>query len=302
MRTCVRGAAPAWLLVALAALPGRLVAQAWLPPQGDVFLAISYQNAYFNGHLSAEGVNDTSLGNVRGQSVLFDVGWGALEKLALSANVVYLSTKWENTDPTRLRPHGPNDDGRYHGTWQDVRLQVRYALLDDPVVVTPLVGILVPTHDYEVRGHTAPGHGFVEAPIGFFVGRLLDPLVPGAYVQARFTYSFVEGFQGYDLNHYDIGGEIGYSVSTRVSLRAFANFHRTHGGTEPLFPVHDRAARSASDQGGASVAFAATDAVEVFVAGFHTFGGKVSSLTNAFSIGISYSFSATPSKYRCKCS
>jgi hypothetical protein len=305
-------AAGAFALTAAASVPASAAAQAWLPQQGDVFLAMSYGNAYNNGHVLADGTNNTLLGNVRGQSVLFDVGYTPLERLALAANVLYISTKWENTDPSRYRNHGPLDDGRYHSTWQDARIQARYALLDDPVVVTPLLGVLVPTHGYETQGHTAPGHGFIEVPVGLFVGRLLDPLVPGAHVQARYTYSFVERFHGYNLDHHDIGVEVGYALSARFNARAFANFHRTRGGiqanditpsTRPvLFPIHDRASRSQSDQGGASVAFAASEALEVFVAGFRTFGGKDSTLTNAFTIGMSYSFTATPSKFRCKCS
>lgn len=303
-----------WLLLALAALPGRLVAQAWLPPQGDVFFAMSYQNAYYRNHADDAG-NPDQLGRVRGQSVLFDAGYGVLEKFALSANVAYLKSKWDvepNPTPKQALPHGPNDDGHYHGEWQDLRIQLRYALLSEPVVVTPTVGLLVPTHDYEVRGHTAVGHGFVEAPVGFFVGKLLDPLLPGTYVQGRYAYSFVEGFQGLNLDHSDFAFELGYAVSSRINTRTFADFHRGHGGLQindtlppqsnPLFFYHDRSIRSAYDRVGASVAFAYSDAVEVFVAGFYTTGAKDSSLTNAFSVGFSYSFSSVPSRFRCKCS
>ncbi len=167
MRACAfrgAGVGPLWLLVALAALPGRLAAQAWLPPQGDVFFAMSYQNAYYRNHTDDAG-NPQQLGRVRGQSVLFDAGYAVLESLAVSASVAYLKSKWDveqNPTPMQARPHGPNDDGQYHGEWQDLRVGFRYALLSEPIAVAPIVGLLVPTNDYEVRGHTAVGHGFVD--------------------------------------------------------------------------------------------------------------------------------------------
>jgi len=106
--------------------------------------------------------------------------------------------------------------------------------------------------------HAATGKHLVEAPVGLYVGRKLDPLLDRGWAQVRYAYSFVENIKDHDtgdvlnLNRSNLDAEIGYYLSTSFSVRVLGAFQWTYGGFDvgiyPLsdadFEDHDRRVRA----------------------------------------------------------
>ena len=58
---------------------------------------------------------------------------------------------------------------------------------------TPFAAVVVPTHDYPVYGHSAPGVGLNELQTGASVGRLVNLMgQPRLWFEGTYFYSFVE--------------------------------------------------------------------------------------------------------------
>jgi hypothetical protein len=116
------------------------------------------------------------------------------------------------------------------------------------VAIAPYLAVTVPTHEYETRGHSAPGRRLRTLQMGAWVGRAFGR----GYVQAQGGYALVERVVGMSINRTLLDAEIGYSLSRSVTARATTTVHRTHGGvTWPLSPRlghdvrhdHDRVSR-----------------------------------------------------------
>lgn len=136
-------------------------------------------------------------------------------------------------------PVGPVtlDDGRHHGTFQDFRLAVRYSVVRGRTSVTPFVGSFVPSHGYEYFAHSAPGRGLKELQVGAAVAALLDGLLPGAFIQGRYSYGFVEPV--YDLSDVRLNAnrsaadlEVGYFVTPGLRVFLLGSGQLTHGGID----------------------------------------------------------------------
>ena len=122
------------------------------------------------------------------------------------------------------------DTGGYYATAQDFGFMLRYSLLEKGLAVTPFVAATIPSHDYRTVGEAAPGQNRRALHIGMNVGRLLDPLLPRAYVHARYTYSFVQPIYGMSLDRSNAEFEVGYAVAPTLSVRALGAWQQTHGG------------------------------------------------------------------------
>ena len=122
------------------------------------------------------------------------------------------------------------DTGNYYATFQDFGFTFRYNLLDRGLTVTPVIGATIPSHHYRTIGEAAPGQDRLALHTGVNVGRLLDPLLPNAYIHGRYIYSFVQRFRGIPLDRSSAEFEVGYAITPTVTVRALANWMRTHGG------------------------------------------------------------------------
>jgi len=131
------------------------------------------------------------------------------------------------------------DDGSYHTTVTDLRLEAHYQLLQEPLALAPYVAYVWPTHDYETMGHSAPGRGLTETWLGLGVGKSLDQWIPRTYVQARFTYAWVEKVAGVSHNRENIDFDVGYYVNPHVALQGLVQWQKTIGGIVVPFPKSD---------------------------------------------------------------
>ena len=153
--------------------------------------------------------------------------------------------------------------------------------------MTPLAGIVVPTHEYVTAGHAGTGRGFVEAPVGLYAGSLLGPVLSDAWLQARYAYTFVEHTRDMETgetlntNRSNLDIELGYFVTTSLSARALGAFQWGHGGLEdksvvfgePEFDEHDRRLRASWQKVGGGVTYS-FDSVDVSAVALWTLGGK----------------------------
>jgi hypothetical protein len=271
-------------------------AQAWLPPKGDGQIAVTYQNIYVRDHFNYEGKRFDS-GPIRTNTVVTTFEYGLTNKLALDAELTHVSSKYEGF--VGLVPHGPVDTGFYHPAFQDVRVGVRYNILNGPIVVTPFVATIIPTHHYETRGHSAVGRRLHELQVGVNLGRDLEGIIPKTYVQGRYFYSIVEGVEQFNLNRSNADWEFGYFASDRLSLRFTGAWQKTYDGVRirldanlPHYhDIHDQAAKSNFIRVGGGFSFSLTKSFDLNGDFGNTAAGSNTHAARGISVGFSWRFS-----------
>jgi hypothetical protein len=242
------------------AVPADVFAQAWVPPKGEGSLTTTYQKVDVRDHFDADGdIEDR--GRIHTHNLITTLEYGLTDKLALDFEVAYVASKFEGRG---RRPHGPVDDGFFHPTFSDAHVGLRYNVATRPLVVTPFFSFTLPTHDYEVRGHSAVGRGFHELVLGVNVGRQLGPILPKAYAHLRFSYAILKHFAGLNLNHTNAEWEVGWLANRLIVLRFIGAWQASQGGLEfpagvmltpAQFAIHDRVARADYVQLGGVVTF-----------------------------------------------
>jgi hypothetical protein len=246
-----RRASPSLALLVLAAavwVPATVHAQAWLPLAREANLSILFQHINLAGHFYADGSKvPGSIPSIANLGIV-EFEYGLTDKLAVGVRLPYVASKWTGShdEPDivdlrhiaeQLRELTPVteeltslDTGSYYATFQDFGLTLRYNLLEKGLVVTPVLGATIPSHDYRTVGEAAPGQNRLALHTGVNLGRLLDPFLPRMYVHARYTYSFVQPVYDVSLNRSNAEFEAGYGVTPIVTVRAIAAWSESHGG------------------------------------------------------------------------
>lgn len=271
-------------------------AQAWLPSKGDGQITITYENIYVRDHFDYTGKRFDA-GPIRTNTVVTTFEYGLTNKLTLDSELTHVTSKYEGfVGPV---PHGPPDTGVYHPTFQDARIGIRYNLLSKQLVVTPLIAVVIPTHHYETRGHTAVGRDLRELQLGVNVGRDFEDIIPRTYAQARYTYAFVQDVDQFNLNRSNADWEFGYFANSRLSLRFTGVWQQTYGGIRfpldrdiPHFhELHDRAAKSNFVRFGGGFTVTLTKNIDLHADFGNTFTGTTTHGARGLSLGISWRFS-----------
>lgn len=264
---------------------------AWTPVRGEAALSVAFQQISFNGHFWGDGSKHE--GDLPSSALVANVQfeYGFTDKLAFTARLPYIASKFHPTgdpaeveflqfvaDVQRSTPGAEAfrslDTGAYYATFQDFGLTLRYNALSKGLVVTPAIGVTIPSHNYRTVGEAAPGQNRLALHPGVNVGRLLDPFLPQAYIHARYTYSFVQRLLDVSLNRSNAEFEGGYAVTPLVGVRALAAWGHSHGGlqyeetlADPfLFLDHDRLLGSKYWHVGAGTTVALTDSIDLDVA------------------------------------
>ncbi len=283
-------------LFLLFALPMSTQAQAWLPAKGEGQITYTYQNIFVRDHLDYTG-KKFDPGHIRTHTQVINLEYGLTNKLALDADITHVTSRF--LGPYTFPPHGPVDTGSYHPTFQDLRIGIRYNLLNGPVVISPSIAVVIPTHHYETRGHSVVGHDLHELQMGVNVGRDLEGILPRTYVEARFAFAIVERVEGLNLNRSSADWEVGHFATSRLSLRFTGTWQRTYGGIDiPLdsnlphyHDLHDRAARSNFIRLGGGASFSLTRSVGLHADYGRTISGINFTDARGISLGISLRFS-----------
>jgi hypothetical protein len=266
------------LVVSWFVVPSAVLAQAWVPPAGEAAVSIDYQSFNSPGHLNRLG--QPIGGGTQSHTVLVEIEYGITNKIAVTGALPYITAKYTGVGPAcPLCVTSPFefdlshlDDGAYHGTFQDFRFGLRYNAVQKGLLLTPFLGGVLPSHHYENTGEAAVGRRFPEGQLGINAGRDFGSLVPRAYAQARYSYTFVPRDESVPLNRSNAIVEIGYSITSALAARGVATWQRTHGGlagfpefgkSENLLVNHDRLLRDNNWRGGAGVSYALTDSLDL---------------------------------------
>ena len=290
----------------VAAVPSLLCAQAWLFPKGEGSVSLSYQNIFVRDHVFAEG-DAHDVGHISSDAVTVDVEYSLTGRLAARVSLPYIAARYSGLKPHQL----PIDDGTYHSTFQDFSVDLRYSLVQRPAAITPFFRAVIPSHDYEYFAHSAVGRDLHEYHVGTNFGRRLNPILPKAYIQARYAYVFVERILGISANRSDTEFQLGYFLTPRLSLLGTGQWMHTYGGvqipygivhgglTDAQWPHHDQIGRAGLLDLGGGAAYALNGSLEVFVSLARSVEGQNAHLHAAVvTVGMSRSFGARVERRR----
>lgn len=281
------------VMLLLPPLSGVARAQAWTPASGETTVSVMYQNAFYRYHLVRTVRADR--GHVQTNNIVVDATYGLTRKVAVDFGVPFVTAKYDGTRPHPTAP----DSGSYHGTFQDLRFALRYNLTANRIVLTPFVAVNVPSHDYEFYAHAAAGQRLRSLQIGTYAARLLDPVLPGAFMQARLSYGFVQKVLDIPHNRSNADLEIGYFITPAFRAFALGSAQITHGGVDLMGPGllppaqevrHDQIGRFNYLHVGGGASLSLTDAVDVFGSFVKQMAGRNGHLLDRqFNVGVSFS-------------
>lgn len=306
LRSLARRASGLMALLAVP-LPGMTClahAQAWTPAQGEGAVAIVYQDAFVKFHMY--GTLPLDRGHIRSEGLLVDVAYGVTDALAVSASFPYIAAKYDGRFP---HPTGI-DNGAYHSSLQDFRFDVRYNLTKRGVVVTPFVGTILPSHDYQYFAHSAVGRDLRELQVGLYGARLLDGIAPGLFITGRYSYGFAERALGIAHDRSNLDLELGYFITPAWRVFAMGSGQFTHGGidlpdprsiTLPplLFQHHDQIGHDNILNLGGGASYSLTSTVDVFGSVVHTVAGRnMHALQYGATAGVSWTFTTRAPRTR----
>jgi hypothetical protein len=143
----------------------------------------------------------------------------------------------------------------------------------------------------------APGKYLHENHVGFDVGRLLNPILPRAYFDLRYSYTFVPKLDGFNIDRNNVDLEVGYFWKPSIAFRGIGSVQKTMGGLEslvspdnPYFYDHDRLERGHYSRIGGGITFTLTRKLDLYVLVISTLSGKNIQAFTAPAIGISWNF------------
>jgi hypothetical protein len=278
--------------------------QAWLTPKGEATLSLGFAHSFATEHLDYLG-HSASPGDMLWNNVVSDVSYSITDRLAVRLNVPFVISKYDGKFPhTPLAGRENLDDGDWHHTFQDLLTEVRFRATKGSLVVTPFATLIVPTHYYEYYGHPAAGRKLVEGQVGVVAGRLLDPILPNAYLQVRYLFAVPEKVLGVSHDRSQVSFDLGYLLGSAFSVRTFGTWQKAHGGwrvpidwparTSPQFQVHDQMNRTDYFRLGGAVSYSLTGSLDVTASGYGTLWAKND--VNMSGLGLSLSWSASPAQ------
>ncbi len=276
-----------------------LDAQAWVPPAGEGTVSVTYQNYYVTGHFDLAG-KPTKNGGTHTNAVFAELEYAVTDTIGLTISLPVIASKYTGSSSYVVRgiptTPGPLDDGTYHAAFQDLRVEARRMFMAGPVAVAPFVGASFPTHDYETAGEAVPGRHKRELQLGASVSAVLDPVVPGAYVNARYAYGAAERVNDFPYTHSNIDLEGGHAVTSRVALRGLVSWQIAHKGPTAAelasdWKNHDRFIASSYVNLGGGPSVSLTRAVDLYVLWVAAVAGDSGAhVSRALAIGTSWNF------------
>ena len=294
-----------WLVIA-ALCPLLVHAQAWLPKQGSVSASVAFTDIFDTKHYLPNG-EEIDVGHMRTQSLFMSVSYSPTDRVMLSAGVPYVRSEYHGPRPhldlaTRKPLEVDNSD--YHGFFTDLHVELDYQVALEPVAFVASLALVEPTHTYPALGHAAPGRDLKEKWVGFFAGKSLDLWIPRTYVQARYSFAFVEPVAGIGHDRSNVDFEVGHFVLPEWSIRGLLFWQHTHGGIDtpipqvfpngqpnPLFPYHDQLSADSFLNVGLGTSFLLSRRVMVFLLYDTSLQGKNGhKLGQGMNLGFEYSF------------
>lgn len=272
--------------------------QAFVPPPGEGSVTVTYQNTLARGHLLPSGERapgEAGRDPVQAHVLTWDLDIGLTDRIAASVSLPFVTSRYGGANRHLLDVRGnPTtiDDGTYHSALQDFRFGARINVTTRPVVITPFLTGIVPSHEYESRGHSVPGLNMRALEAGTNVAGFVDVL-PGLYFHTQVSYAVVQKVAGIRPNRSRIDSEIGYFLTPRLAVRFLEGFQITHDGVD--FPYenlprelslnHDRLSRNNFLNLGVGAGFGISERLDLFVAGSKLVWGQNVHSHQGFVIG-----------------
>jgi len=302
------------LALATASVAG---AQAFVPPKGEGSVSILFQDIAVKDHYY--GTTPVDSGRIRTEAALFDVSYGLTDRVAVTVGLPLVAAKYSGVSPHPLVDlSGPTPrfganplyDGSYHPTLQDLRFSVRYNLTKKNFWLTPFVGSVVPSHNYEYFAHAAPGTHLNEVQFGVSAAKLLDSLVPGLLVQSTFSYGVVGQVLDFTPNRFNLDLEVGYFLNPKLRLLALSTGQIVQDGIDIVpnprvnlpaleYEHHDQISLDNFLNLGAGAAYSLNERVDIYGSLIHTVAKRNGhAIDHGVTIGLTWSFSTARAKDR----
>jgi hypothetical protein len=284
-------------LVLLVILPHPALAQAWLPPKGSFSYGLIYNDTLNKQHYLPSG-DTTDVGHTRSYITTLSLGYAPADRWLVTASVPFVRARYYGPRP---HPGSVVDDGRFHSTITDLRVELHYQWFESPVAFSPYVGVVIPLHPYPTFGHASLGRRLHEQLFGFYSAMSLDEWIPRTYLQVKYSYAFVEKRADISHDRSNADLELGYFPDPRWSIRAIAYWQWTHGGidvpvppTSPFFPVHDQIAAERYFQLGGGAAISVTRQLNAYALYRRSLSGANGHRVNdGLTLGFTYSILPT---------
>ena len=299
----IHAAVVVYLLVAPAALYG----QAWVAPRGETTVSLTFQRTEFEGHILPNG-DRIHGGGSHSRSLALGIEHSLTDRLALAASIPYVGSK-NGVDPQPVLGRTGIDDGQYHQTWQDFRFGARYNVLANPVVVTPLIAVRLPSHKYPTIGEAAVGPRLREVQVGVDAGRIFSVADQNFYIDAQYAYAIVQKYLGLSLNRSNVDVDLGYFVLPALNLRGIVSWQNTYDGltakevfgpngppqknpnlAEPLWLQHDRLIRDDYWRAGIGASYSVNETFGVYFTAVKMIAGRNSHYGYLYSVGVARTF------------
>jgi hypothetical protein len=276
--------------------PRPAAAQVVVPPRGEGTVTLAVESYRHTGHFDKDG-NKTYNTSTETQTVIGHLDFGVTDTIGLAVSLPFISSKYTGP-PTYIAAGivthaGPLDNGQYHSAFQDLHFEVRRMFVAGPVVIAPLIGVGVPTHEYEFEGESAPGRHRKELQLG--VGASTD-IVPRTEINARYAYTTLERVDGfpYTASIIDLHGDV--SVTSRIGIQGLTELQIAHQRPTtlelvPIWPMHDRFINPNQLALGGGVSWSLTRTTDVHVFGLTTvWGNNGAHIARTVAVGFSKTF------------
>jgi hypothetical protein len=295
-------------VVSLFLLPSLGLAQAFLPGKGNGSVSVDIGTTHAAGHFLDDGSRLPGYSS-RANHVTLSVEYGVTNRLAVGVDIPYVSSKYTGKEEPLNLPANVIDDGVYHGTLQDFRIEGRFNAFERPLVVTPFFAFSVPSHSYQTIGESAVGPNLKQYSTGVYVGRLLNPFLSQAFVHGSYSYTAVEKVLGLSLNRSNTDVAFGYFFTPRLSTTFLWRNQWTYGGlgfadlydpstSSEVFLQSDRLTKQDFQHIGVATGLNLTESMSANFSFIKFVSGHNAHFGEAFSGGLSWSFSTSPQLFQ----
>ena len=280
-----------------------LAAQPWVPLRGEGTVSLTYQNYYVLGHFDVLG-NRNKNGPTHTNAMVAELDVGLTDMIGLTVSLRFIASKY--TGPPEyfvggIATHpGPLDDGTYHGTFQDIHVEARRMWSVGRFAFAPLVGVSVPTHEYETHGEAVPGRHRREIQIGGTGGADLEHIVPGAAIYARYAVSIAERQRGFPSVKSNLDVNADYAFARILGLRGLAGWQFRHKGPTIAqlaaddWLGHDRFIVSSSVNAGGGFTLSVRRTTELYALWVATLSGSDGAhVARTLSVGAAWTFGSS---------
>jgi hypothetical protein len=290
-------------------------AQAFLSPEGEGSVSILYQYSIDRLHAYEAGVTKDT-GHMYWNTVVLDADYSITDRLAVRASLPFIAGKYVGTHPHQVVRGDPSttvalDDGAYHGTVTDFRLDVRYSLTKGALKVVPDFQATIPAHPYPVFLHALYGADAREYRMGVSVARRLNPILPKMFFQGRYAFGIGQEFVKVSPKVSYGEAQLGYLLARRLIVQGSAAGLYTHNGvdwpaatypnnlTEDQWLNHVRVSKARQLDAGGSIAYEFNRSTQFVLSLGHTFLGENTHLRYIVAtVGFVRAFSTSRSEER----